>query len=69
MPVYLIAHVTNLFIEGLSTKSKNLYFALKCTILTQSQNIFTGCLEWAFRHLHVKYLSNWMILKFSHKLA
>ena len=31
--------------------------------------LFTGCIEWAFRHLHVKYISEWMILKFLHKLA
>ena len=31
--------------------------------------IFTGFIEQTFRHLHVKYLSNEMILKFSHKLA
>ena len=33
------------------------------------EKIFTGYVEWAFRHLHVKYLSDWMILKFLHKLA
>ena len=31
--------------------------------------IFTGCIKWAFRYLHVKYLSNQMIFKFLHKLA
>ena len=31
--------------------------------------LFTGYVELAFRHLHVKYLSNWMILKFLDKLA
>ena len=31
--------------------------------------IFTGCMEQAFKHSYVKYLSNQMILKFPHKLA
>ena len=31
--------------------------------------IFRGCIEQAFRHPHVKYLSDEMILKFLHKLA
>ena len=33
------------------------------------EKIFTGCIEWALRHLHVKYLRDWMILKFLHKVA
>ena len=36
-----------------------------CSIL----KIITGCVEWASRHPPVKYLSIWMILGFSHKLA
>ena len=36
-----------------------------CLIL----KIFTGCIEWAFRHLHIKYLRDQRILKYSHKLA
>ena len=31
--------------------------------------IFTGYIAWAFRHLHVKYLSDQMILKCYHKLV
>ena len=31
--------------------------------------IFTGCVEWAYKNLNVKYLSNEMNLKFSHKLT
>ena len=28
------------------------------------KKIFTGCIEWAFRHLHVKYLKKSVILNF-----
>ena len=31
--------------------------------------LFADCVEWAFRYLHVKYLSDWMILEICHKLA
>ena len=31
--------------------------------------IFTGGIGQACRHPHVKFLCNWMILKFLHKLA
>ena len=31
--------------------------------------IFTGCMEWTFRHPHMKYLSNQVILKFLHKFT
>ena len=31
--------------------------------------IFTDCVQWAYKHLHVKYLSDQMNLKFSHKLT
>ena len=68
--VYLVAHETFLSIEwGLFTKSKNLCFILKCTILCPIGKIFTGYVEWAFRHPHVKYLTILMILKFLHKLV
>ena len=33
------------------------------------EKIFMGYVEWTFRHPHIKYLSNQMNLKFSHKLA
>ena len=45
-----------------------LCFALKYTIFDYIAKIFTGYVEQAYRHLHVKYLSDLMILKFSHKL-
>ena len=70
MYVYLVAHETILFIEhGLLTKSKNLCFALKCTIFVQLKKLLTSCMELESRHPYVKYLSNWMILKCLHKLA
>ena len=31
--------------------------------------IFTGCVEQAFRHPHVRYLSDQMFFKILHKLA
>ena len=40
-----------------------LCFALKCAILDRLQKIFTGCVEWAYEHPHVKYLSHQMVLK------
>ena len=33
------------------------------------EKIFAGFIEQAFRHPHVKYLSDWMILKFLYKVA
>ena len=67
--VYLVAHETLLPIEQcLFTESKNICFALKYTInFCPIGKIFIGYVEWAFRHPHVKYLSNRVILKFSWK--
>ena len=68
--VYLVAHETVLFIEqGLFTKSKNLCFTLKYTIFCLIGKIFTGYVEWASRHPHVKYLSDQTILIFSLKFT
>ena len=70
MYVGFVAHGVPLFIEqGLFTNFEILCFALKCTIFIRMEKVFIGYVEWAYRHLHVKYLSNWIILKFSHKLA
>ena len=62
---HLVVHVTDLFIEGLFTKM----FCSKMYNFDLISKLFTGCIEWAFRHLHVKYLIDWMILNLSHKLA
>ena len=65
--VYLVAHKTLLFTEqGLFTKSM---FCPKIHNFCLIIKIFTGCIEWAFGHLHVKYLNDWMILEFLHKLV
>ena len=69
MNVYLVAHETILLIEqGLFTKSKNLFHS-KMHNFCSFEKIFTGCIEWAFKHPHIKYLSDQIILKFVHKLA
>ena len=46
---------------------KSMYY-YKMHNFSLNLKIFLGYIEQSFRHLHVKYLSDWTILKFLHKL-
>ena len=55
---------SSLFHEGLVTKCQKPMFCSKMQNFALILKIFVGYIEWAFRHPHVNYLSDWMILKF-----
>ena len=50
-------------------KNLNSMFCSKMHNFALILKIFPGCIAQAFSHPWVKYLSDWMILKFSHKLT
>ena len=69
MCVYLVAHMTNLFIECMFTKMYISIFCSKMDNFDSIAKIVTGVVEWAYKQLHVKYVINWRNLKCSHKLT
>ena len=54
---------------GLFKNAKNLCLCSKMHNSDSISKIFTGCIERAFRHPHVKYISDQKVWKFLHKLA
>ena len=64
MHVYLVANVTDLFIEGLFTKVLNSIFYSKMHNSDSLLKLYIGCIQWTFRYPQAKYVSNWMILNF-----
>ena len=66
--VYLAACGVLQWVGFILYESRKSILCYKVQTFWSNLKIFTGSIEQAIRHPPVKYLSIWMILKFSHKL-
>ena len=62
--VYLVAHAVLCAMMVCLQNAKKPMFCFKMDDSVLILKIFVGYIEWEFRHPHVKYLSDQMILKF-----